>query len=240
MRVRLVLVAVTFTVFGASAPAAAQEPEAVIELFTSQGCSSCPAADRLLGELADDKRLIVLSLPIDYWDYLGWRDTLALHAHTERQKGYSTTRGDRQVYTPQVVIDGIAERVGSERASVERAVAQLKGQLAVPVTLRRDGGNLEVDVGGGGAKPAAVWLLMVTKSATVDIGRGENRGKTITYHNVVRSWQRLGPWTGAPAHYSVPLDRAATDGGDLAVVMVQSGSPQAPGPIHGAAKIAVR
>src|SRR5262250_2433585 len=92
----------------AHAPAKA-EPRAVIELFTSQGCSSCPAADKLLSELQDDPSLITLSLPIDYWDYLGWKDTLAIPGHTSRQKAYSRMRGDREVYTPQVVINGVSQ-----------------------------------------------------------------------------------------------------------------------------------
>ena len=106
----------TFTV------ARAAEPRALLELFTSQGCSSCPAADKLLGDLTADPSLIALSLPIDYWDYLGWKDTLALPGHTARQKAYSHTRGDREVYTPQVVINGVAQALGSDRAEIEKAV----------------------------------------------------------------------------------------------------------------------
>ncbi len=100
----------------------------MIELFTSQGCSSCPPRRHLAGELVGDEKLIVLSLAVDYWDYLGWHDTLALHSHTQRQKAYAAVRGDRQVYTPQVVIDGIAQRVGSERGSIDRALAEAEGQ----------------------------------------------------------------------------------------------------------------
>ena len=224
----------------AGAPAVAGEATAVIELFTSQGCSSCPAADRLAGELVRDEQLIVLSLPVDYWDYLGWRDTLALHSHTERQKAYAAVRGDRQVYTPQVVIDGLAQGIGSERDSIERTLAELKGKLALPVTIERKDGKLEIDVGSGAGKPAAVWLLAVVRSKTVAIGRGENRGKTVTYNNVVRTWQRLGAWTGDALHHSVPLGAIADAEADQVVVLVQSGSAEAPGAIYGAAKIALR
>ena len=100
------------------------EPRAVIELFTSQGCSSCPAADKLLSEFKDDPSLITLSLPIDYWDYLGWKDTLASPGHTARQKAYSKMRGDREVYTPQVVVNGVLQALGSNRADIEKAVTQ--------------------------------------------------------------------------------------------------------------------
>src|SRR5271154_4341992 len=97
------------------------EPRALIELFTSQGCSSCPAADKLLGELANDPTLIALSDPIDYWDYLGWKDTLASPAHSARQRAYARVRGDRDVYTPQIVINGSAHVLRSDHSAVERA-----------------------------------------------------------------------------------------------------------------------
>src|SRR6516162_3419355 len=105
-------------------PSANADPRAVIELFTSQGCSSCPAADKLLAEFQADPSLIPLSLPIDYWDYLGWKDTLALPGHTTRQRAYSQVRGDREIYTPQVVVNGIAQAIGSDRSRIESAIAQ--------------------------------------------------------------------------------------------------------------------
>ena len=151
------------------APAAAAEIQAVIELFTSQGCSSCPPADRLAGDLARDERLIVLSMPVDYWDYLGWNDTLALHSHTQRQKAYAAVRGDRQVYTPQVVVDGITQCVGSERGAIEHAVGELKGKLALPVRIERKDGTLEIDVGAGSGTPAAVLLLTVVHDAVAQV-----------------------------------------------------------------------
>src|ERR1700736_1672164 len=110
----------------AANPSASAEPRAVIELFTSQGCSSCPAADNLRSELRNDPTLITLSLPIDYWDYLGWKDTLALPGHTARQKAYSRMRGDREVYTPQVVVNGAVHVIGSDRDSIEGAIGDTK------------------------------------------------------------------------------------------------------------------
>src|SRR5437660_6572357 len=108
----------------AAAVASSAEPRGVVELFTSQGCSSCPPADKLAGELAHDPSLVVLSLAIDYWDYLGWKDTLALPGHANRQRAYSKVRGDREVYTPQVVVNGVVHTLGSDKAAIEQAIAQ--------------------------------------------------------------------------------------------------------------------
>src|SRR6201981_1051202 len=98
------------------------EPRAVVELFTSQGCSSCPAADKIMGELAKDPSIVALSMPIDYWDYLGWKDTLADARFSARQKAYSRMRGDRDVYTPQAIVNGSAQAIGSDRSSLEQAL----------------------------------------------------------------------------------------------------------------------
>src|SRR2546423_9935439 len=117
---------------------ASAEPRAVIELFTSQGCSSCPPADKLAGELARDPSLVVVSLPIDYWDYLGWKDTLALPGHTNRQRAYSKARGDREVYTPQAVVNGVAHVLGSDKSAIDNPIAQTRtqpGTLPLPVPL---------------------------------------------------------------------------------------------------------
>ena len=111
--------------------AVAGEPRALIELFTSQGCSSCPPADKLLGELAADPSLVVVSLPIDYWVYLGWKDTLASPGHAARQRAYARMRGDREVYTPQIVVNGTTHVVGSDRSAVEHAIAQTDHNAAV-------------------------------------------------------------------------------------------------------------
>src|SRR5882757_4562677 len=122
-----------------SVPLAARaEPRAVIELFTSQGCSSCPAADKLLGELAQDPSLLTMSLAVDYWDYLGWKDTLAVHGHSVRQQAYADVRGDRERYTPQVVINGVAQVLGSDKSAIEKAIAQTASTaspLKLPVTI---------------------------------------------------------------------------------------------------------
>src|SRR5829696_2954953 len=125
------------------------EPRAVVELFTSQGCSSCPPADQIIGELAKDPGVIALSLPIDYWDYLGWKDTLADSRFSARQKAYSRMRGDRDVYTPQVVVNGSRHVIGSDRARIEGAMTETKkadGVMSVPVKMSLSGGQLTVSV----------------------------------------------------------------------------------------------
>src|SRR5690242_17834438 len=122
----------------ATAAAQAGEARAVLELFTSQGCSSCPPADRLVGQFANDPSVVALSVPIDYWDYLGWRDTLANPAHSARQRAYARARGDGQVYTPQVVVNGATDALGSDQAAIEHAIAQTghrSGVMSLPVTL---------------------------------------------------------------------------------------------------------
>src|SRR6266404_5677669 len=125
------------------------EPRGVIELFTSQGCSSCPAADKLIAEYSRDPSVIALSLAVDYWDYLGWKDTLALGGHSNRQRAYAKARGDREVYTPQVVVDGAIHALGSDKAAIERAIRQTHDQNAaptLPVMLERAGDKLTVTV----------------------------------------------------------------------------------------------
>jgi hypothetical protein len=222
------------------APATAGDAKAVVELFTSQGCSSCPRADKLLGELASDDRLIALTLAVDYWDYLGWRDTLALHAHTLRQKGYANGRGDRQVYTPQAVVNGLMETIGSDRYAMERIVTKTTSaeSLSIPVKLARNGTSITVEVGAGHGPAASIWVLPIISKSPVTVERGENRGKTITYHNVVRGWTRVGDWKGSPVRLSLAVPDLAQSGADTAAVLVQSGTADAPGPIRGGALIA--
>jgi hypothetical protein len=226
-------------VVGANA-ARAGEPKALIELFTSQGCSSCPPADKLFGELAADPSLVVMSVPIDYWDYLGWKDTLANPAHSARQRAYGRVRGDRQVYTPQAVINGAAHALGSDRTAIERAVTQTdqkSGVMSLPILVTAGGTDLNVQVESAENEHAngEVWLCPLTKSVPVEIGRGENRGHTIAYHNVVRDWIKLGDWTGTKAAWHVPLAQLVASGADSAVVIVQEGSHEKPGIILGAA-----
>jgi hypothetical protein len=223
----------------------AGEPRAVVELFTSQGCSSCPPADQLMGELARDPTLVTMSLPVDYWDYLGWKDTLALHGHSVRQHAYSIARGDREVATPQAVVNGVVAVVGSDKAAIERAIAMTRRQeapLAVPVTLSVAGGKVTVNIAAdkGHHGSAEVWLCPIISKAQVAVGRGENRGHTLAYYNVVRRWVKLGEWNGQAETFSVPLASLpdaefSLQDIDRVSVIVQSGAAAKPGLMLGAA-----
>jgi hypothetical protein len=236
-RVALSLAVIASTVVAAATVAA--EPRGVVELFTSQGCSSCPAADKLAGELARDPSLVVLSLAIDYWDYLGWKDTLALPGHANRQRAYSKVRGDREVYTPQVVVNGVTHVLGSDKQAIENAVAQTHkqaGMLSVPVALSVADNQISVSVpAAANTAKGEIWLCPVTRNVPVEIGKGENSGHTITYHNVVRRWVKLGEWTGAARTYKVPVSDVTAAGGDAVAVVVQAGPKEAPSTMIGAA-----
>lgn len=222
----------------AALPSAKAEPRAVVELFTSQGCSSCPAADKLLSELQSDPSFIPLSLAIDYWDYLGWKDTLAIPGHTNRQRAYSQMRGDREIYTPQAIVNGVTQAIGSDRAGIESAVAQsysTAAPLSVPVEVTVAGERVSVRVPEREeAAGSEIWLCPVSASVSVGIARGENRGRTITYTNVVRKWIKLGNWSGKSETFSVPVDAIKFDGVDAVAVILQNGSAAQPGAIIGA------
>jgi hypothetical protein len=229
--------------------ALAGEPRAVVELFTSQGCSSCPPADRLMGELAHDPSLVTLSLPVDYWDYLGWKDTLALHGNSNRQRDYALTRGDREVYTPQAVINGVVHALGSDKSAIEAAIARTRrsaAPLTLPIELTVADGKVNVAIPAATSEHASgeVWLFPVTDKAEVKIGRGENRGRTLSYYNVVRRWMKLGEWNGQAENFTLPLaqlpdaDFTLHDVDHLAVI-VQSGVAAKPGLMLGAATAAL-
>ena len=225
-------------------------PRAVIELFTSQGCSSCPAADKLLGELARDPSLVTMSLPVDYWDYLGWKDTLALHGHTNRQHAYAVARGDGSVYTPQVVINGMVHALGSDKAAIERAIAQSRQSgeaLSLPVTMTVADGTVTVKVPPGtqAHRSGEVWLCPVTGKVLVAIGRGENTGHTVTYHDVVRRWVKLGDWNGSEQTFTykvadLPAAGFSLSDVDRLDVIVQNGDAAKPGLMLGAATAPLR
>ena len=217
-----------------STRAAAAQPRAVLELFTSQGCSSCPPADRLFAKLAADPQFIVLSLPVDYWDRLGWKDTFAKHAFTERQYAYARVRGDGQVYTPQAVVNGSEHANGANRRAID-ASAETTSDLSVPVSAERMGDDIVVSVGGGAPQAATIVVLPYFASREVAVGRGENAREKLTYTNIVRDIVPVGRWKGAAAKVRVPLkDFAPYDG---IIVLLQAGTPEQPGAILGAARL---
>jgi len=213
-----------------------------VELFTSQGFSSCPPADQIIGELSKDPSVIALSMPIDYWDYLGWKDTLADSRFSARQKAYSQMRGDREVYTPQVVVNGAVHVIGSDRAGIESAIGNTKktdGVMSIPVTMIQAGKQLTVSVAASSHAPFAmhgeVWICSIAKAVPISIGRGENRGREVTYYNVVRNLLKVGDWNGSAGSWTVPLENISRDGVDAAAVYVQDGNRERPGPMLGAA-----
>ena len=211
----------------------------VVELFTSQGCSSCPAADALIKTLADDKDIIVLSLPVDYWDYLGWKDTLASARNTERRRASAPPRGDGAVYTPQVVVNGVNHVVGSNRREIEQAIERNWPTFSarqVPVRSWMQGGTFMIETGtpppGSDMQEATIWLGVVQRSAEVPIGRGENAGRTVTYTNVVRELTPVGMWTGRPTLTRLATYAVMRPETESLVVLLQQGPA---GPIIGGA-----
>jgi hypothetical protein len=220
----------------ATASAYAEPVRGVVELFTSQGCSSCPPADRYLAELAKDPSLVVLSWPVDYWDYIGWKDTFASPAYTARQKAYAAGRRDDQVYTPQAVIDGVTHAVGNDRDRVQDALDAQKKMLSCEMTLADRDGKIGIDVApkGNASGTATLWLLRVLRTANVAIGRGENKGRSVTYTNVVRETIPVGEWSGGLAHFDAARPKLGE--GEGLVVLLQTGTAAKPGAILAAAK----
>jgi len=211
--------------------AQAAERVVVLELFTSQGCSSCPPADVVLNTLADEDGIIALSRPVDYWDKLGWKDTLASPENTGKQRGYARTiTSSNRVYTPQIVADGVLEGIGSNESTVRRmiATARARPQTANIVANIADGGTWRIAV--SGADGADVHLIGYIPNARVVIEAGENAGREIDYSNAVKSDEIIGTAGGAPL--TTPV--LAMESGLQYVVVVQEG---AAGPIAGGVKL---
>jgi hypothetical protein len=216
------------------------EPRAVLELFTSQGCSSCPPADALLAQLGKKPDYVTLSYSVDYWNYLGWRDTLSSAANSERQRDYARMRGDGSVYTPQVVVDGLIHVNGANEAAIEMAMRNAAKRLEdvrVPVNMHAEGDTLVIGIGAAPEKSdrrsATIWLAVAQDDATVSITRGENRGKTLSYHHPVKELTPVGMWVGDAMTLRLPLKDLKTMGGDCLVALLQVENA---GPILGAAQ----
>lgn len=215
----------------------------LVELFTSQGCSSCPPADAFMGELVERDGVVAISLPVDYWNYLGWEDTFAKPAHTERQRAYAEARGDMQVYTPQIVVGGTGHVVGSDRDAVNAAIAAASGQPGVELAISHDGSGLLLEVpaaAAGGPSWGTLWLVMYDDAETVDIGRGENAGRSVTYHHIALEMHRLAMWRGEPLSIELPMMELEDVGADGCVVILQQDSGGLPGPVIGVAAYDVR
>jgi len=212
---------------------------AVVELFTSQGCSSCPPADTLLKTLADDPSIMALTLPVDYWNYLGWKDTFASSRNSDRQRSYAKARGDGSIYTPQVVVNGIQHVNGASKAEIENAIGATSKSLGpdrIPVRFWQENNTLNIAT--GGAQPghpveeATIWFGVVQTSGTVDVTQGENKGKSLTYTNIVRELTPIGLWKGQPMQIQIPRGAVMLAETQKSVVLIQEGRA---GPIIGAA-----
>jgi hypothetical protein len=209
----------------------AQNGPVVIELYTSQGCSSCPPADAMLHDLAKRDDVIALALHVDYWDYIGWKDVFGRPENTARQHGYAQAANAATVYTPQMVIGGVDHVVGSRPMQVMDAVqAQRRRGNAVNVSLTRRGNSVVVNAVTNTRGDYVVQLVRYTPQETVAIARGENAGKTLSYMHIVTSWDVIGRWDGRS---NLALEAQAA-GSDPVVAIVQLAGH---GPIVGAAEL---
>lgn len=215
-------------------------PVGVVELFTSQGCSSCPRADAAFQTLADRPDVVALSFHVDYWNYLGWADTLSSSDNTERQYAYAKALGRSNVYTPQAVVNGRAHLNGADLTGIVDRVEDLAGEsrgLDVPVTIRRDDNGIRISVGAGKGR-AHVAVAYFTRNVQVAIAKGENAGKTVSYRNVVSSLETIGMWDGRPLDLMLPPDVLGKEGREGAAILVQDeGADGVLGPVRGAGLI---
>jgi hypothetical protein len=217
------------------------KPLGVVELFTSQGCSSCPPADELFAELATKDDIVALAYHVNYWDYLGWQDTLSTKENTERQYDYMRAFGSRSVYTPQAVINGRSHVNGASRMEVDGALSRLDrtGEgMRVRIKVSRTSDRVTIDAGdaGGGPTDAHVVIVYFDPPQMVKIGQGENSGRSLTYWNAVSDIQIAGMWHGKAQRYELPMTEISKKGG-CAVLLQSVGKDGMPGPILGAAFI---
>jgi len=226
-------------VLAIAAPAAAEtlrpHPKAVVELFTSQGCASCPPADALLSSLAGDADVIALAYHVDYWDYVGWPDTFGSSDNSNLQRSYAKGWNSSRIYTPQMVINGTKDVVGSRRNEVQTALDA--AVLSLPVEINMTSHMLKIVVPPRpGDKDAVIWLVTYRDRAEVQIDSGENAGKSMIYTQVVTKRQLLGMWEAATgAQLKLPRDEVMDENSTGVAVLVQQDDNGLPGPIIGAA-----
>ncbi|WP_275785777.1 DUF1223 domain-containing protein [Pararhizobium gei] len=235
---RRVLLAIGFCL--SALPAVAGEPAGVVELFTSQGCSSCPPADAALKKLIDDGKVVALSYHVDYWNYLGWADTLATKDNTARQYAYARMLGRSGVYTPQAILNGRSHINGADLDGINRKLTEMstngKG-LAVPVQASVKNDEIEIKVGAGSGK-ANLLVIYFNREQMVDVKTGENSGKTISYWHAVRDIQTVGMWDGKPARFVLPASVLQEgENGGCAVLLQKMKNNETPGAILGATTI---
>ena len=236
--IRRTIILAGVLVAGAAFADEVKTPKGVVELFTSQGCSSCPPADAVLKELIQQGDVVALSYHVDYWNYLGWTDTLSSKANTERQYGYAQSLGRSGVYTPQAVINGRDHVKGTELATINSRMDSLKTEghgLAVPVSARMRGKEIEIEIGAGTGE-AEVVVAYFTKQENVEVLKGENAGKTMEYWHSVYNVQSVGMWNGQSLTLTLPgkfMGKGKKDG--CAIFLQTSGPNGEPAAIIGAA-----
>ena len=216
------------------------KPKGVVELFTSQGCSSCPPADAVLGKLAKERDVLVLGWHVDYWDYLGWKDSFASPANTERQRRYARSLKERNIYTPQAIINGQSHVVGSRERNIRKLLDKQSASgegLTVPINAFVVGDSLAIDIPASSASNnATLWLVYFNNSSEVAIGRGENSGRSIVYHNVVRDMQMLGMVKTGALKVELPMSEMKRQGFESCGLLLQTVDREGnPGRIVGAA-----
>ncbi|MEX3011734.1 DUF1223 domain-containing protein [Hoeflea sp. TYP-13] len=220
-----------------SADAVDDAPVGVVELFTSQGCSSCPPADAVLGELVKQGNVVALAYHVDYWNYLGWEDTFSSKQSTDRQYAYARTLGRKSVYTPQVVINGRDHINGADKGGINKKLDAFDKSgrgLNVPVAAKLDGEKIKINIGDGQGK-ANVILVYFDRQNTVDVKRGENSGRKLTYWNSVRDIQTVAMWEGKAVELDLPVSVMSGDGYDGCAVLLQTMKTDGvPGAIIGA------
>ena len=231
MRRMLLALAASFVV---AIPVQAETSPVVVELFTSQGCSSCPPADEIMETLAGREDVIALSLHVDYWDYIGWKDEFADPGHAKRQRSYAAVASRRSVYTPEMIVNGVTDIIGAKPMELAMAIEKHKAvPKAVAMELSAGGGDrivIEADAIVSGLGPMDVVMLRYQSARVANITRGENAGRTIEYVNVAEDWQLVSRWDGQ-SHLSVEVQ---APGNHPVVVLIQDHNH---GPIRGAARL---
>ena len=219
-------------------------PKNVLELFTSQGCDTCPPADAVLASYAERPDVVAISLPVDIWDYLGWKDTLASEKNSERQKAYAKARGDGAIYTPQIVVNGLMGVNGSDSAAINTAIKATDEKLKsirVPLRFWHAGKSIVIEVGDAppdlASNEATIWFAVVQKRANVPVQRGENMGKTLTYTNIVRELIPVGTWNGKAMNLQLARTAIMRPETEACIVLLQQGKG---GPILGSAWTGLR
>ncbi|EKF18675.1 DUF1223 domain-containing protein [Nitratireductor pacificus] len=244
------LVALALCLPQATLAGSSSRPLGVVELFTSQGCSSCPPADAVLADLARSGDVVALAYHVDYWDYLGWRDALGSPENTARQRAYAQALDNTSIYTPQAIVNGQRDMNGARRDRIWSALdgmALEERGLRADISIEDRGDSIVITTGtlagdgtgsAGTTVNAHVVLIDFTPQQSVEIRTGENRGKTLDYWNVVNGMQTIGMWSGAPKSFELPKAEVMKKGNGCAVLLQVVDKKGRPGPILGAALLA--